>query len=262
MSKELASLPSEEKLAILRENQPVENGFESVQLPRISYKSQDVTEKKGKTIKIVVEAGTFFQEKQTEELDEEGKKKWEKTEIGPGIEGIIIFQRKQLKHYDESTEQFTSSPIYDTEEDIVPLFRDKAEIARGTPAELKARGEYTIVEGGKTKSSLEENRILYVLYDGELHQLNLRGSSMYSFLAYARKTLVASVLTTLGSEPMVKGDIEWNKMTFTVARQLTDAEVDVVLEKQMEIKSAVAQQKAFFASKTGNMALASEFNKR
>jgi len=251
----LAVSASESSLAQLRENFPQDAAFERVSLPRISFKSQDVTEGKGKSMKVVVEAGTFFEETQVKDdqgqlqIDPETQKpQWRSDELGKEIEGIIVFQRKQLKNYNESTEQFTNSPIYDTDEEIVPLFQDGAEVARATPAELKKSYEY-VDENGKTKSKLEENRILYVLVDGVMHQLNLRGSSMFSFLGYARKTLVPSVLTHFSSEPMEKGSIAWNKMLFTAVRPLSEKEAQIVIEQQNELKSAITQQKAFFASR-------------
>jgi hypothetical protein len=246
MTKELATQPTEASMQALRNEFPQDLGFNRIMLPRLTFKSQDVTEGKGKAMKVVMEAGTFIEERETDDEDEEtGKKIWEKKELGSEIEGIIIFQRKQLRYFDESTEEFTSSPIFDDENEVVPLFCNKAEIAKGTPAELKKNYEFTGTDG-KVRSKLEENRILYVLMGDEMYQLNLRGSSMYSFLAYARKTLVPSVLTTMNSEPKEKGSIAWNQMTFTAKRSLTQAEIDTVLEKIGEIKAAIAEEKAYF----------------
>ncbi len=236
---------SEAQMQELRNSFPQDPGFTRIMLPRITFKSQDVTEGKGKAMKVVMEAGTFIEERETEELDEEtGKKIWEKTELGLEIEGTIIFQRKQLRYFDETTEEFTASPVFDDENEIVPLFCNKAEIAKGTPAELKKLYEYT--KDGKIKSKLEENRILYILKDGELYQLNLRGSSMYSFLAYSRKTLCPSVVTVMNSEAKEKGSIAWNQMTFEVVRALSQEEIAGVIEKINEIKESIAEEKAFF----------------
>ncbi len=245
-TKELALAPSEDALALLKQNFPQTGGFTRVLLPRITFKSQDVFEGKGKDKKVVIEAGTFFLERETEEVDEHGKKVWEKTEVGDSIEGNIIYVRKQLRMYDEQTEEYTSSPIFDTSEDVVPLFCNKKEVARGTSKELKAKYMF---EGkdGKKRSALEDNSILYVIMDGEMFQLNLRGSSMYSFLSYARTTLPPAVLTKFTSEANENGGIEWNKMIFTAVRAINGEEAKMILEKQAEIKDAVAQEKAFFA---------------
>ena len=131
----------------------------------------------------------------------------------------------------------------------MPLFRDKAEVDRGTPAKLQSRKEYQVVKNGKKKSALEENRVLYILKDGEIFQMTLRGTSMYAFLTYVRKTEnVPAVMTIFGSEPKSKGDIDWNQMTFEVGRQLGREEVGEVIEKIDEIESGIEAQKQFYAN--------------
>ncbi len=217
--------------------------------------SQDKTEGKGKQMKVTQEAGTFLKEYQTEETDENGKKVWAKDELGTEIEGTIVFQRKQLKFYDETTQDFTSSTIFDSNEDIIPLFCNKAEVARGTVAELKAKYNFVDPKDGKTKSRLEDNKVLYVLYNDEIHQMTLRGSSMYACKTYLKEVPNPTIfLTKFSSEPMEKGSIAWNKMTFVNVRPLTAKEAKEVLEKQNEIRQGVAEEKAYFASLGGGRA--------
>lgn len=246
----VVTVASAEALAELQASFPVEQGFTRTFLPRLGMYSQDVVDGKGKTMKVTTEAGEFYIERQEEEENDKGEmeKVWKRKEIGNEIEAIIIFQRKQLKYYDEKTETYTSSPVYDTEDEIIPLFLNKAEIARGTPAELKARKEYQFEKDGKTKSKLEDNRILYVLYKDEVYQMNLRGSSMYSWMGYARKVLPPSVLTGMNSEAKEKGTIAWNQMTFEKVRDLNQKELNAVLAKVAEIKDAVKTEKSFYAS--------------
>lgn len=239
---EVATVPSQEKLDALRQQFPQEQGFDRVSFPRIVFKSQDVTEGKGKAKKVLVEAGEFI----LEEPNDNGV--WEKEELGKEIEGIILFQRKQLRHYEEGTGEFTSSPIFDNDDEVLPLFKNKERIAEGTPAELKKEYEFTDKKG-KTKSTLEENRVLYILFNGKVHQMNLRGSSMWSFVDYARKTNVPAVMTRFNSEYQENGSIEWNKMTFEIARELDAAEVDDVLDRVREIKESIEEIKAYFASR-------------
>jgi hypothetical protein len=63
------------ELDVLKELYPVESStFNKILLPRIAFASQDQTEGTGKSMKVTTEAGTFSLEKQTEELDENGKK--------------------------------------------------------------------------------------------------------------------------------------------------------------------------------------------
>lgn len=247
---EVAAPLNDEALALLRSMYPQEEGYTRLMLPRLSFKSQDVMEGTGKNKKVVIAAGTFFTEHQTEETDENNKKVWEKTEIGDTLEGIIIYKRKQLRMYDEATEEYSSTPIFDTNEDIVPLFCAKKEVARGTAAQLKALYEYEETDDQgkkKKKSKLQDNTILYVLVDGQLYQLNIHGSSMWSFNDYSKSVLVASVVTTFSSEYNKNGSIEWNKMMFKAKRQITPEELETVVSNIKAIKDAVNSEKLYFA---------------
>lgn len=244
----ITTVASEESLALLKQNFPSDAGFTRTLIPRLAMASQDKTSGRGKSLVVEMEAGTFFTETQSEEENEEGKKIWNKTELGNEIEGIIIYQRKALRFYDEKLEQYTSSPIFDTSDDIVPLFCNKQEVARGTAAELKARPEYQFEKDGKIKSKLEDNKILYILYDGEVYQMTLRGSSMYSYLSYAKTLNPSTVITKFNSEPQEKGTISWNQMTFTKVKDLSQEEAEDVIAKQQDIMQGIAQEKQYFAS--------------
>lgn len=250
----LAVTASEEELALLASGfPPEEDSFERNYLPRLGMFSQDQTEEKRvngkKVIEVVTEAGTFYTEIQSEEEDlETGKKPFIKTEIGDEAEGIIFFKRRQLKHYDEDTERYTQSPVFDTDEDIVPLWCEGAEVDKGTPADLKKKYMFT-GKDAKPKCSLEENIILYVLYNGEPYQMNLRGSSMYSFKGYGRKVQVPTVLTRFTSSAQEKGDVQWNRMDFEAVRKITKAELQTILAITGEMKEAIAAEKKFFAAR-------------
>ncbi len=246
----VAIMPSAEVLEQLRQAYPVEVAFNRTLLPRLGMYSQDVTEGKGKAMKVIAEAGTFFVDRQTDELDENGKKVWEKEELGTDFEGTVVFNRKQLRFYDQSTETYTSSPIYDTEDQVIPLFKDKAEVDKGTPAELRARPIYQGQSAkGKPMSKLEENRILYVLYKGDIYQMNLRGTSMFAWLAFAKTVLVPSILIKFSSEAKENGSIAWNQMTFTKVRDLNAEETDDVLAKVNDIRIGVEAEKGFYNAK-------------
>lgn len=251
-TKALAAAPTEEQLAFLQQATPTEVGFTRAILPRLGMFSQDVTEGKGKAMKVVTEAGTFFLEYQTEEVDEEtGKKLWAKDEIGDTVELIIPYFRKQLRHYNEDTKVYTSSPVYDGENDEVVLFRNKKEIARGTPQQLRSLPEFTEMKDGKKKSTLEENRVLYVLYKGEMHQMNIRGSSMWAFSKFTKSlgAPLPTFLLTVSSEAMENGAINWNQMTFTVKRSLTAEETAEVIDHVKAIQEGIQEEKAYFASR-------------
>ena len=254
MSKQVSKVASNEALAALREAFPVDPSAARIILPRLTLVSQDKLKETGsgktKKIEVVTAAGTYLTENETDEEDADGKKIWEKNELGTSIDGIILYQRKQLRMYDAKTEQFTSSPIYDTDDESIPLFANKAEVARGTPAELKAKYMTTDEQTGKPKSKLEDNVVLYVKKsdDGKVYQLTFRGSSMYSFKQYSRKVLVPSVETTFSSEAREKGTTRWNMATFAVKRRLEDSEIVKVTDEVNSIRSMVAAEKSQYNS--------------
>lgn len=251
------SVASDDALAALKSEYPTEATFSRKVLPRLGMISQDVMEGKGKAMKVVTEAGTFFTEVETDEIDPETKKKiWEKEELGDEIEGIILYQRKQLRYYDEANETYESTPVYDDENDILPLFSNKKEIDRGTAAELQSRPRFAgLTAKGKPKSKLEDNRILYVLYKGDIYQFNVRGTSMYAYKQYCRDLAAQNLspntqMTTFNSEARENGSTRWNQTTFVSARTITKEEASDVIEKVREIKEGIAVEKAFYASKT------------
>ncbi len=239
-------------LALLKDLYPTEqNGFNRIILPRLSFVSQDQMEGEGKAKKCVVEAGTFFTERQSDEVDENGKKIWKKTEIGTALTGVILYHRYQLSYYDEPKNEYTSSPVYDSQDEVLPLWCSKKEVAKGTPAELKALKDFAYVDekDGKKKSKLKDNRILYILYQGELFQLNLHGSSMYSFMKYARLVNPPTVMTHFESEPKEKGNVNWNMMTFKMLHLLPSDEIMEMIDRVKEIRMAIELEKGARAEK-------------
>jgi hypothetical protein len=234
----------EDSLNLLKNSYPVEERFSRLLLPKLGMVSQDITEGKGKAMKVTTEAGTFFTEIQTDEIGDNGKKVWEKTELGSKIQGIIIYERKKLSLYDKATGAYTNSPVYDTNDEVVRLFSNKQEIAKGTPQELKALYP-GVTAKGKPKSNLDEVRVLYVLYKDVLHQLEIRGTSSYSFAEYKRKVSSPNtVITSFSSEYMENGSTTWNKMTFDDVRPLNQEEINTVLEHTATIKSAIQMEKS------------------
>lgn len=239
---------TEAQKAFLNQLTPQEQGFTRISLPRLGMYSQDKFEGKGKSAVLVKEAGMFYTEVPPTEKDGE----WTKVEIGNTMEGVVLYHRKQLSYYDNATEKYTSSPIYDTPDDVVPLFMDGKEVHRGTTAELKAKYAYTDPDDGKVKSKLEDMRVLYILKDGQVFQMTLRGSSMWSFSKYAKSCLVSSVLTKFNSESKENGSIAWNQMSFDALREITPEEASVVIDNLTKITTAIASEKAYFASLEAN----------
>ena len=241
---------TDDQRALLGQLTPQEQGYTRISLPRLGMYSQDKFEGKGKSAVLVKEAGMFYTEVPPTEKDGE----WTKQELGTQMEGIVLYHRKQLSYYDNATEKYTSSPIYDMPEDVIPLFLDGKEVQRGTPAELKAKYAYTDPDDGKVKSKLEDMRVLYILKDGQVYQMSLRGSSMWSFSKYAKSCLVSSVLTKFNSEAKENGSIAWNQMTFDALREITPEEASVVIDNLQKITTSIAEEKAYFASLAQNKA--------
>ena len=256
---EIMPVASDELLAELSMDFPQEQSFTRTVLPKFGMLSQDLTETvgtgKNKKINLIQPAGAFYIERKTgekitkedgTEIDEYAKEFLD--DETPSVH--IIYSRKMLSNYNEGTEVFTSSSIYDLDTEIVPLFAQRKEVARGTPAQLKALPEFRTVskKTGKPTSSLRDERVLYVVYNGELMQMTIHGSSLWSFVAYARKMSPPRVLTTLSHEDKVNGDIEWSVMTFVPERSINEEEANIALEFKRQLVEAIKAEKAFFES--------------
>ena len=225
-----------------------------IYFPRLGMYSKDKTEQvinsrtKKKELKIIGESGEFFIQRETEETDGEGKKIWETVDLGKKINLHIIYKRYQLRKYDEKTELYTSSPIFDFDDEEIPLFCEKKEVDRGLPKDLIEKDSYKDPETGKTRSLLEEQRVMYVIYEGEVYQMNLRGSSMWALKAFERANgNPTQFLTTITPEHKKRGSNEWDCMKFEVSRKVTSAEAELIEEKQKELMEKIAEQKAGFA---------------
>lgn len=242
MSKKEIKVLSAEQLAVLNESYPVSEESARQSYPRFGMLAKDITKESGtgknKKIEVIEAAGTFYTEKDEGEVNEEGKKIWTKTFIGESAEVVIAFHRKQLRFYDQGLNKFISSSVYDTADQIVPLYLDKRVIARGTPAELQARYP-KLTAKGKPGTNLKEETILFLLYKGELHQCNLSQSSKWSFSDYRRKLNPSTVVTELGSVEETNGSNTYRKMTFTSNGLIDPETFDTVVEAQTNLKTQV-----------------------
>lgn len=228
---------------------PKENTFVRRTFPRISFTSQDVTEGKGKSMKVVEEAGTFFTEKPTDETDEKNKKIWSHDEIGKKMEGVIFFTRKKLSYYDKDNNKFFTSSYYDQDTDIVPLWSDGKKIAEGNKKQLQTPYNY-IKEDGKPSCRLQENKVLYIWYKEEVYELTVKGTSMYEYSGYYKNSNGEpnKNLTEMSYEDCENGSIVWSKILYKRVRQLTQDEWDITRELASEMLHGIADEKAYFAS--------------
>lgn len=247
---EVATL-NEEQLALLNGAFPVPTDSARKSYPRFGMLSKDITEESGtgknKKITVIEAAGTFYTEKDEGAVDPEtGKKVWTKTYLGDSIEVIIPFYRKQLRLFDKSLNKFISSPIYDSADQVIPLYLDKRIIAKGTPQEL--RDLYPkMTEKGKKSSKLNEETILYVLYEGELYQWNVSISSGWAFRDYRKNVNPSTVVTELNSIEETNGSNTYRKTTFKSKRLINPTdEFDAVRETQETLLASVEADKQYF----------------
>jgi len=244
------AVADDELMKQLEEGYAQEEGYKGIFFPRISMLSKDKTEETGKgkdkKIKVLAAAGEFSIERPTEEVGEDGKKIWAREELGTEFEGIIFYKRHQLRMFNEGSKSYVNSPIYDADDEVIPLFENKKEIERGTPKELQDKYMITNKKGKKV-SSLEKNRILYVLYKGEVFQMQLRGSSLWALSDYERGVVSPTVVTKFSSEEAENGDVTWQKMTFKAVRKVTTEEAKKIIELKNTMNTAIAASKATFA---------------
>lgn len=226
---------------------PKEEGYVRKVFPRISFTSQDKTSGKGKAMVVTEEAGSFFIEKPSDELNEKGKKIWTREELGKSFEGIIFFTRKKLSFYDSASGKFISSSYFDQDSDVTVLWQDGKEIARGTKQELQAPYKFK-KDDGKMGDKLQENKVLYVYYNDEIFELTIKSTSMYNYQAYAKSLEANKQLTLISSEEAENGATRWNKTTYTKVRQLTQAEYDTTRFLAIEMNDGIAEEKKYFAS--------------
>lgn len=237
-----------EQLAVLNSAFPVDENIRTT-LPRFGMLSKDITEESGvgkkKTIKVIESAGTFYTEKDRGEVDEKGKKVWTREYLGEKVEVIIILNRKQLKLYDASLKKYISSPIYDSKEQIIPLYLDKRQVAMGTEEELRAKYPKTSAKGQLT-SKLDIVKILYVIYKEELYQFNLSQSSGYNFSDYKKILSPATVITELSSVEETFGTNVYRKMMFVSKGPITQDEFDIVHDNQTKILDQMRSDANYF----------------
>lgn len=241
----------EKELATLNEAFPVVESTNRLLLPRFGMLSKDIVAESGsgksKKIKVVEASGTFFTEVGNGDDMEKTFLEGEEKDI------IIVFHRKQLKYYDKGLEQFISSPVFDTDEQIIPLYLDKRVIARGTRQELQDLYP-ALTQKGKKTSDLKEHKVLYVIFEDTFYQMSLSISSGWSFGKYAQTfrdgQSPATVVTSVGSTEETAGSNTYRKMDFNSKRAITASELELVKENQLLIKEVSKSTQEFYLSES------------
>ncbi len=242
-----------QELALLNESFPTVEGNDRVRYPRMQMLSKDITEETGtgknKKIKVIEAAGTFYVDMKDEDTGDFEKKFLE----GEEQEFIIVFHRKQCKYFDKSLEKFISTPIFDNDEQVIPLYLDKRVIARGTKAELQAKYP-ALTQKGKPTTDLKEYKILYVLHDAVMYELHMSVTSGWAFSKYASGfkdgTSPATVVTLIGSIEETNGSNTYRKMTFKMLRDITSEEFNLVKENQQAVKESAASHAEYLLAES------------
>ena len=251
MSQELSNYSN--PLDALKAAYPQDPGdsYEKTFIPQIRFKAKTVLDDNEK---VVYKAGTYVKVTRSEEKVGDNYE-YTETAIGTKFTGDIIYSRYRLSFYDAGDNRYVSSPIFDDKEnEIVKLFSGGKEVASGTAKELQALPEFQVTKDDKVTTALKLQKVLYVLIDGELHELTVAGGNVYAYGNYNRdlgkeNTVPAAVHTTFDSEKTEYGGNKYNQMTFTKAGDLTDDEAVANVEQLKTLLDAIQAEKAFYGTR-------------
>lgn len=245
MSNELA-IAQGSALEALKASYPqhTEDSYVKVVLPQIRFKAKAVLDDAQEN--VVLKAGTFVLVKRSEEKDEHDKYTYEETPIGTSVTADVLYERYRLSYYDSANNAYVSSPVFDDTKEVVKLFSNGKEYASGTVAELQAMPEFVIEEDGKKKMKLQLQKVLYMVYEGALHEMTLSLSNSFVWRKYKQSTMVPLVHTIFDSSKTEHGGNKYNEMTFTAGDYLTEEEATANLALVNEIKNGIDAEKAFF----------------
>jgi len=241
MSKEI-QIAGGSALEALKASYPqhAEDNYVKNNLPQIRFKAKAVLDDEDK---VVTKAGTFVTVARSEEKVDD---KYEYTEVPVGTDLVVdvLYERYKLNFYNSSDNAYVSSPVFDSKDEVVKLFSGGKEIASGTVAELQA--PYMVEKDGKKKSELQLLKVLYVLYNGAVHEMTLSFSNGFIFRKYKQETMVPVVHTKISSKKTEHGGNKYNEMVFTAGDYLTEEEAVKNLEIVENIKKGIADEKAYY----------------
>lgn len=168
----------------------------------------------------------------------------DKKEIGNEIKITILRKRKSLGSFSALQSYFTNE--YDGPNDTINLYKkvDGTVLHEmsGLPAAIREKYQ-----------ALRTREVIYCLYNGKLHRLDIKGGSLVGFYTYlesltSRGLHSFQLITTIGSEG-TKNDagMAYKKMTFS-DNSKPEADLDVVEANMLALNDYVARSKAYFAS--------------
>jgi len=249
MTEELATTaPS--ALDALRQAYPQDaaDSYEKKFLPQIRFRAKTVLDDDDK---VVYKAGTFLKVTRSDE-QVDGKYEYTDTNLGQKLTGDVVYARYKLSMYDAGADTYVSTPIFDDKEnEVIKLFSAGQEIASGTMKELQAMYKYE--EDGKTKDRLKLQKVLYVIIDGELHEMAIGGGNIYSYGSYTRDLTKAALSPTLvhtefSSEKTEYGGNKYNQMTFKNVGELTEEEAVANVEVVRDLIEGIKAEKAYYGT--------------
>ena len=257
MTKTIQTTLSQDQIQELKLQQPIENSYQKMHFPELGMLSQDETEESGtgkaKKIEVINAAGEFFI-KTKEEVIEDGKTKnvySNKYFDGETLEGIIVYHRKMLKMWDAGNKVFITTPIFDDENEIIPLFssgkkytKDGMEV-KGNIKQLQSLFPAVSAKGTPT-SKLKQITILYVLMDDKMYQMELSASSTWLFSDYKRNNVVPAVVTSIGSLEDTQGVVVYRKCTFKSIGSISTEQFETVKQMVIDIKDFINAEKEYF----------------
>jgi hypothetical protein len=166
------------------------------------------------------------------EVGEDGYDK--PVEIGQTFSGVIVGVRMSLSQFEKKFNR--STPEYSKTTDKTVLFEKQGKdgknekIAEGTPNALKAK-----------YPELREQRWLYMLVGGKIVKLKVKGAGMTHWFKFLRQ-LSAKKLHTFQVEVKLDPGFETNEElgkeyyapTFTIAKELSDEDIERLIQPHIE----------------------------
>lgn len=252
MSKEI-TIKEGSALDKLRQAYPqhAEDSYVKNVLPQIRFKAKAVLDDAGE--KVLHKAGTFMVVKKEGEGE---TAEYVETPIGTKVTLDVLYERYRLSYYDAGNNEYVSSPIFDSKEEVVKLFKGGKQYASGTVDELQNLPEFVIEEDGKSKKKLQLQKVLYVLLDGVLHELTLSLGNGYVWRKFKQENIVPAIHTEITS---VKNDSKpgnvYNEMVFKNAGWLSEEEAERNLALVEDIVKGIASEKAFYNQSTPSVSM-------
>lgn len=223
--------------------QHAEDSYVKTVLPQITFKAKAVLDEAGEKVKI--KAGTFMLKVRSEE-QKDGKYEYTETELGSKVTLNVLYERYRLSYYDSANEEYVSSPVFDSKDEVVKLFKGGKQYLTGTVADLQALPEFTVEENGKQKCKLQLQKVLYVFFNDAVHEMALSLGNGYAWRTFKSDKVAAVLHIEISSEKTENGGNKYNQMTFKDAGYVTEEEAQRNLALIEDIRRGIDAEKAYY----------------